>query len=177
MSQENSRLLERLQIVSGFPPAALTTARTGDVVCLKGYRRCLVLFHAAIGLAGEDPTITILQGTDVAFGTNKPLDFTELYVKMDATHLTDVGQWTKVTRALVAGSTNTYTDATSGEQEKIWAIEFKAEDLDIKNDYDCIRAALADTGSTASQVGVIFYILGDPVNSMAPEQMASAIVD
>jgi hypothetical protein len=169
----NARLLEQVQIVSGFPPAALTTARTGDVVCLKNYRRCLVLFHAAIGLAGEDPTITLLQGTDVAFGTNKPLNFTELYVKMDATHLTDVGQWTKVTQA----AANTYTDATSGEQEKIWAIEFKAEDLDIDNGYDCIRAALGDTGSTASQVGVIFYILGDPWFTVAPENMPSAIID
>jgi len=173
----NTSILEQLQIVPGFPPAALTTARTGDVVCLKGYRRCLVLFHAAIGLAGEDPTITLLQGTDVAFGTNKALDFSTIYVKMDATKLTDVGQWTKVTRTVTPGSTNTYTDATSGEQEKMWAIEFKAEDLDIANNYDCIRASLGDTGSTASQVGVIFYLLGDPVNSEAPENMLSAIVD
>ncbi len=170
---ENIRLLERMQIVPGFPPAALTTARTGDVVSLKGYRRCLVLFHAAIGSAGEDPTITILQGTDVAFGTNKPLDFTEIFVKMDATHLSDVGQWTKVTQA----ASNTYTDATSGEQEKMWAIEFKAEDLDIENDYDCIRAALGDVGSVATQIGALYYLLSDPIFSKAPQDMEDAITD
>jgi hypothetical protein len=168
----NARLLERLQIVSGFPPASLTTARTGDVVCMKGYRRCLVVFHGAIGTAGDDPTITITQATDVAYSNPKALNFTEIYVKMDATHLTDVGQWTKVTQA----ASNTYTDATSAEQEKVWAIEFKAEDLDIKNDFDCIRAAIGDVGTNA-QIGALFYILGDPVNSVAPADMLSAIVD
>jgi hypothetical protein len=168
----NARLLERLQIVSGFPPASLTTARTGDVVCMKGYRRCLVVFHGAIGTAGDDPTITITQATDVAYSNPKALNFTEIYVKMDATHLTDVGQWTKVTQA----ASNTYTDATSAEQEKVWAIEFKAEDLDVKNDFDCIRAAISDVGTNA-QIGALYYILGDPVNSAAPADMLSAIVD
>ena len=172
MSSVNSRLLERLQIVPGFPPASLTTARTGDVVCMKGYRRCLVLFHGALGTAGDDPTITLAQGTDVAFGTNKALTFTTIYVKMDATKLTDVGQWTKVTQVAAA----TYTDATSAEQEKMWAIEFKAEDLDVKNDYDCIRASISDVGTNA-QIGYVMYILGDPVLSTAPESMLSAIVD
>lgn len=171
--QPNSRILEQIQIVPGFPPGNLATgAHTGDVVCLKGYRRCLVVFHGAIGTAGDDPTITLLQGTDVAFGTTKALNFTELYVKMDATHLTDVGQWTKVTQA----ASNTYTDATSAEQEKVWAIEFKAEDLDIANGYDCIRAAIGDVGTNA-QYGAMMYILSDPLFSKAPENMASAIID
>ncbi len=85
--EENTSLLQRLMIVPGFPPANLGTAKTGDVVCLKGYRRCLVVFHGGIGTAGEDPVITLAQGTDVAFGTNKPLTFTTIHVKMDATHL------------------------------------------------------------------------------------------
>lgn len=168
----NLRLLEQVQIVPGFPPANLGSARTGDVVSLKNYRRCAIVFHAGIGTAGDDPTITVLQGTDVAFGTNKALTFTELYVKMDATQLSDVGQWTKVTQA----AANTYVDATSAEQEKLWVIEFKAEDLDIANGYDCIRASFADAGTT-NQIGAMLYILSDPVNSTAPESMASAIVN
>lgn len=168
----NSRILEQIQIVTGFPPASLTTARVGDVVSLKNYRRCLVVFHAALGTAGDDPTLTVLQGTDVAFGTNKALNFTNIYTKMDLTHLTDIGQWTKVTQA----AANTYTDATSAEQEKVWAVEFKAEDLDIANNYDCIRAQISDVGTNA-QIGYVMYILSDPVYAAAPESMASAIID
>lgn len=168
----NMSLLEQAQIVSGFAPQAITSARTGDVVSLKNYRRCLVLFHKGIGSAGEDPTITLLQGTDVAFGTNKALDFTTVYVKQDPTSLGDVAQWTKVTQA----ATNTYTDATAGEQAAIWAIDIRAEDLDIANDYDCIRASIGDVGSV-SQVGALEYILYDPIQMTKPESMPGAIAD
>lgn len=168
----NLRILEQVQIAWGLGPVELTSARTGDVVSLKNYRRCAVVFLKGIGTAGQDPTITILQGTDVAFGTNKALNFTELYVKQDPTSLADVGQWTKVTQS--AG--NTYTDATSAEQAVIWAIEFKAEDLDIANGYDCIRASLADAG-TNTQLGAVVYLLADPVQLAAPESMLTAISD
>ncbi len=168
----NARLLEQLQIVAAFPPINLGSARTGDVVSLKNYRRCLVVFHKGIGPSSDDPTITILQGTDVAFGINKALNFTEIFIKQDLTQLSDVGQWTKVTQA--AG--NTYTKSDAGESEILWAIEFKAEDLDIANGYDCIRASVGDVGTTTS-LGTIWYILGDPFVSTAPESMASAIVD
>ncbi len=168
----NMSLLEQVQIVSGFAPQALTTARTGDVVSLKNYRRCLVVFHKGIGGAGEDPTITLAQGTDVAFGTNKALTFTTIYVKQDPTSLGDVGQWTKVTQS----AANTYTDATAGEQAALWAIDIKAEDLDIANNYDCIRASLGDVGSV-SQIGDVTYWLYDAVQMAAPESMPSAIID
>ena len=168
----NVSILECAQIVSGFAPIALTTARTGDVVSMKNYRRCLVLFHKGIGTAGEDPTITLLQGTDVAFGTNKVLNFTTIYVKQDPTSLGDVAQWTKVTQS----AANTYTDATSGEQAALWAIDIKAEDLDIASDYDCIRASVGDVGSV-SQIGALEYILYDPIQMTAPESMPGAIAD
>lgn len=168
----NMSILEYAQIVSGFAPQVLTTARTGDVVSLKNYRRCLVLFHKGIGTAGDDPTITILQGTDVAFGTNKALTFTTIYVKQDPTSLGDVAQWTKVTQA----AANTYTDATSAEQAAIWAIDFKVEDLDIANNYDCIRASVGDVGTNA-QYGALEYVLYDPIQMTSPASMAGAIAD
>ena len=168
----NQSILEQVQIVPGGPPINLGTARTYDVVSLKNYRRCLVVFHKNVGPANDDPTLTILQGTDVAFATNKALNFTTLYVKEDLTKLTDVGQWTKVTQA----AANTYTTTTSAETELMWAIEFKAEDLDIQNGYDCIRASCNDVGTTTS-IGVLWYILSDPIVSTAPESMPSAIID
>ena len=168
----NVSILEQCQIVSGFAPINIGTARTGDVVCMKNYRRCLVLFHKGIGAQGDDPTITVLQGTDIAFGTTKALNFTTVYVKQDPTSLGDVAQWTKVTQS--AG--NTYTDDTSGEQAAMWAIDFKAEDLDIANGYDCIRASIGDAGTT-TQIAALEYVLYDPIQMMAPENMLGAITD
>ena len=125
-----------------------------------------------IGTAGDDPTITLAQGTDIAFGTTKALTFTTIYTKQDATKLSDVGQWTKVSQSAAA----TYTDATSAELACLWAIDVKAEDLDTAANYDCIRASIGDVG-TNSQIGCIFYLPYDPIVSNAPESMASVVAD
>lgn len=171
----NTLLLERMQIASGFAPITLTTARTGHVVSIKNYGRIGVLFFKGIGTAGQDPTLTILQGTDIAFGTNKALDFADVWVKQDLTELADVAQWTRVTRT--GGSiTNTYTDTTSAEQEALWWVEFKAEDFDIANGYDCLRASVNDVG-TNSQIGCILYFGGDPRYAAPPENMLGMIAD
>lgn len=168
----NINLLEDVQLVSGFAPIALTTARTGDVVSMKNYRRCLVVFFKGIGTAGQDPVLTLDQGTSVAFSTNKALTFTTIYKKQDVTSLADVGQWTKVTQS----AATSYTDLTAAEQEALWVIDVKQEDLDTANDYDCIRASLNDVG-TNSQIGCVLYILYDAVQNDSPESMASAIID
>jgi hypothetical protein len=168
----SSLLLEKVQIVPGFAPISMTAARTGDVVSLKNYRRCLVLFFKGIGTDGQDPTLTLLQGTDVAFGTNKALTFTTIYKKEDLTSLADVGQWTKVTQS----AANTYTHTDAAQSEALWAIDVSADDLDSANGYDCLRASVNDVG-TNSQIGCILYLLHEPVTQAAPENMASAIAN
>lgn len=168
----NMNILEYMQICEGILPIALTTARTGRVVSMKNYRRCLVLLYKGIGTASDDPTITLAQGTDIAFGTTKALSFTTLYVKQDLTKLSDVGQWTKITQAAAA----TYTELTSAESAALWAIDIKQEQLDIANNYDCVRASISDVGTNA-QLGCVLYLLYDPIVSTAPESMASAVVD
>lgn len=168
----NESILENVQIVAAFAPKSIGSASTGDVVSMKNYRRCLVLFQKSDGIAGDDPTLTIDQGTSVAFGTNKPLTFTTIYVKEDLTTLADVAQWTKVTQA----AANTYTNTDSGEKQAMWAVDIKAEDLDIANDYDCVRASVGDAG-TAAHYGAVTYILYDPIQKAAPQNMAGAIAD
>jgi hypothetical protein len=169
---DNTLALERLQIAAGIPPIALTTARTGYAVSMKNYRRCLVLFFKGIGTAADDPTITLAQGTDIAFGTTKALTFAKVWVKQDLTKLSDVAQWTEVTQS--AGAT--YTDATSAEQMALWAIEITTADLDVDNGYDCIRASISDVG-TNSQIGCVLYIMLDPLYPAAPANMRGVIAD
>lgn len=168
----NSLILERIQIAEGILPIALTTARTGRVVSMRNYRRMGILFYKGIGTASDDPTITILQGTDIAFGTSKALDFADLWVKEDLTKLSDVAQWTKVSRA----ATNTYTHLTSAEQAVMWWVEFQQSDLDIKNGYDCIRASISDVGTNA-QLGCVLYFGADPIYPAAPENMRGMVAD
>ena len=168
----NKLALERIQIAAAVPPISLTAARTGYGISMKYYRRCLVVFYGGIGTAGDDPTITLAQGTDIAFGTNKALNFTKWWHKQDITKLSDVGQWTEVERS----ATNTVTHTDGAESMKIWAFEVKAEDLDQDNGYDCIRASIGDVGTNA-QLGCAFYVLFDPLYPAAPANMKSAVAD
>lgn len=165
----NKHILEKLQIVSGFVPVALNTAGgVGDVVSLKNYGRCAVVFFAAAGTAGDDPTITLEQVKSVAASSAKALNFEKIDVKQGT--LTAVGQFTKSD----SSGDNTHTDATSAEVQKIWVIDVKAEDLDVDNGYDCIRASIGDVGTNA-QLGCMLYLLHEP--RYASDQLPSAIVD
>jgi hypothetical protein len=164
----NTRFLDTHDVVAGFVPINIGSARQGDAVSMKNWGRCLILFIAAAGPAGDDPTLTVEQCTAIAPSNAKALNFTRVDVKQGT--LTAVGTWTKVTQA--AG--NTYTDDESAEVQKIWAVEIAAEDLDVDNGYDCIQASVGDAG-TATQIGALLYILSEP--RFAKEGGISAIVD
>jgi hypothetical protein len=82
----------------------------------------------------------------------KALAFTDIYKKQGV--LTAVGAFTKVTQ--VAASM--YVDDTSAEAAAMYVVEIKASDLDINNNFDSIRATVADVG-IAAQLGCLFYVL------------------
>ena len=167
------RLLEQITIVEGVPPVDLQDgANTGDYVSLKHYRKVIVIFRSGLGTAADDPTLTIQQATSVAGGSVKALNFTTIYRKQAATSLASTGQWTKTTQT----AANTYTNGTSAEEDVMWAVEFDADELDVANGFDCIRATVADVGGNA-QPGSLDYILGESVHPSKPEGMLSALAD
>ena len=63
-----STMLEQMQIAAGFVPVNLATAaNNSDWINLKSYNRLLIVFFKAAAASGtEDPTVTVLQATDVA---------------------------------------------------------------------------------------------------------------
>jgi hypothetical protein len=146
--------VEQANIQPFFMPVNLASgAQTGDVVSMKNYKKCVIVFLCGAGASSQDPTITVLQATSVAPSNAKALNFTRVDVKQ-ATALTTAGTFTTVTQS--AG--NTYTSDTSGEAQKMWVIEIDAADLDTANGYDCVQVTMADPG-TNSQVGTCFAIL------------------
>lgn len=168
----NQHFLEKVQIAQGFLPVAMNSgANAGDWVSLKGYNRCAIVFFKAAGTAGDDPTITVLQATNVAgSGTTKAVNFTRVDKKQAASNLLAVGEFTTVTQA--AG--NTFTHADLAEQAAIVVIDIMAEDLDVDGGYTCIQASVADVGTNA-QLGCLLYFLHDPRE--ASGTLPSAIVD
>lgn len=167
----NVDFAEQVQVVSGFVPVNMATAANdGDWVSMKGYERCSIVFFKAAGTAGDDPTITLEQATAVAgTGAKNLVAIDKVYVKQD-TALTTVGTFTVTTQTAAA----TYTDATSAEDQAIWVIDVQAEDLDRDNDFDCIRARVADVGTNA-QIGCVLYLMWPA--RYGQQALPSAIVD
>lgn len=151
----NQHILDKVDIVSGIVPIDIGSARTGDTITMKNYGRCAIVFFKAAGSASEDPTVTVEQAVSIAPSSAKALTFTTIYTKQGT--LTSVGTWTKVTQA----AAGTYTNATASENQAIWVIDIKAEDLDVDNGFDCIRVTIADAGSV-NQLAAVLYILHEP---------------
>lgn len=151
----NRTLLEKLDLVSGIVPINLGSARSSDVISIKNHQRVSLVFFKAAGSASEDPTLTVLQATSITPSNAKALTFTDIWTKQGT--LTGVGTWTKVTQA----AANTYTNTTLSEQECIFVIDFKAEDFDLDNNYDCIQVTIADAGSV-NQIGCLLIVLHEP---------------
>lgn len=166
----NMRLTEFANIVSAFVPIDVNgAAQTGDIVSLEGYQRCAIVIFGAAGSSGTDITVTVEQMTDVSnsLSDNKALNFTHVDSKQGAA-LTAIGTFTEVTQA--AG--NTYTTANNEQSQQIYVFDFAADELDIANDFDCIRVSI--NAGNAAKVMAGLYILYGPKFGRAPLQSAIA---
>jgi hypothetical protein len=133
------------------------------------YERLLIVFYKNAAASGtEDPTVTVLQATDVSGSGSKALTIARSWTKTDA-DLTTIGQFT-------AGSpsSNTLTVAASAQKAAIWVIEVRASDLDRAGGFCCVRANVADVG-TVEQLGCMLYVLGEPRQADTPVLNPSAL--
>ena len=164
-------ILDDIDIVEGFPPVDLSAgANSGDYVKLTNHAGCLVVFHSGVGTDGDDPTLTLQQATNAAGGGAKALNFTVIYRKQAATNLAAVTAWTRTTQA--AG--NTYTNTDLAEQSALLVVDVKADDLDVANGFDWLRATVTDVGANAKP-GSLHYILYGPRYGQSPATKLSAI--
>ena len=164
-----SKLFDNCQLVSAILPVdSQSAANNGDFVCLKNYAKCAIIMHKAIGVAGDDPTFTVTQATTVAGAGEKALNFTAIRVKQGA-DLAAIAEFTNTTQS----ASNTYTSATSAEAACVWVVEIDASDLDVANNFDCLRLCIPDTGVAGAQLLSALYILSGPRFSGAT--MPSAI--
>ena len=166
-----SKMLENAQLVSGFVPVDLQTgANTGDWVDFSVYRRCLVVFFAAIGTAGDDATVTINQPTDNAGTGSKALTFETVCEKEGATALSAIAAFTVQAQTAAA----TYSSASGAENEQFVCVEIADTDLDLDNDFTHLQISVADVGGNA-QLGCAFYLLFEPRYGVVAGSMPSAI--
>lgn len=166
----NNLFVEEAQIVMAIVPVdSQSGANTGDYVSLKNFERCTIVVIKAAGVAGDDPVLTVTQAQDVSGTGVKALNITRVDSKIGVQ--TGIGVFTTNTQAAAA----TYTDLVSAEAQGIMVVEFKAEDLDVNNGFDCLKIAIPDTGAGGAQLLTAIYILrGGKFN---PALSSSAIID
>lgn len=164
-------ILEQMQIVESFPVVDLQAgANTGDWVNLANFKHAAVVFGSGVGTAGDDPTLTLQQATSAAGAGAKALNFTTIFRKQAATSLAGVAAWTRTTQA----AANTYTNATSAEEDALWVVEFDTDQLDADGGFCFVQASVADVGNNA-QPGFCLWLLSEPRYPAAPENAVSAL--
>ena len=175
------KLLERLNIVPLNIPVDLDSGvLTTDIISMKGYESMLLVVFFADGTAGDDVTVTLAQCTDVAnsLSDNTVINCLEtgrIFTKLgaDETALRALAAWTEETQAT---ADEAWTDATTGEQCGMYALEIKASDFDVDGGFDCLYASVDGDGG-AAKLGCVFAIMGDPKYPTDPTLMADPLVN
>lgn len=162
-----SKILESAMVVGAITPVNLATgANNGDWVSLQNYRTLVVLLYKGAGTAGEDPVITLKQATDATGSGSKALAFERIYKKVGVQ--TALAAFTRVDQP----AANTYVDDVSAEAEGLFAIEIRAEQLDVDAGFTHVQLLVPKVGAGA-QLGCGIYLLFDPRHQGA--DMPSAI--
>lgn len=149
MSNDMLRLIDKVKVVTGCPPAALaSTAGDGDYVSLKNYQKLSIVISVLNGTTVTGGAVTLLQATTVAGGSAKALGFSTVYANIDAV----------ASDALVetAVTSDTFTTDTTNSKVLVYVIEVDASSLDVDNSFDCVRV---DVALMANAVGSAMYFL------------------
>ena len=148
--------------VVGVAPVALTA--DGDFVSMKNYQKLSIIITIDNGTTVTGTAITLDQATDVAATGVKALAFSEMWAN------TDVAASDTLVKTTV--TSNTFTTSTTNAKNLQYIIEIDATDLDLDNDFDCVRIGCA---SAANSVGCVTYYLHGARYS--PTLATSAITD
>lgn len=128
--------------------ALATTNGACDYVSLKGYAGCLVKIFVDNATIVTGGAVTLKQATAVAGTSEKALSFATMYANTD----TAAGD----TLTETAVTSDTFTTSTTDNKNLLYVIDIKADDLDVANGFDCIRADLL---LMANAVGLVEYEL------------------
>lgn len=142
------------KFVMGCAPAALaTTAGDGDYVSMKNFSRLTIVILVLNATTVTGGAITLKQATAVAGTGEKELAFTKAYRNIDCAAGDTLAEFTV--------TSNTFTTDTTNSKQLMYVIEVEAADLDINNNFDCVRL---DSASMANAVGSVLYILSGARN-------------
>lgn len=147
--QLNALLSEQVKFVTGLDSVVPSTS-TPDYVSLKNWERICIIILQKNATTVTGSAITVKQATAVAGTSEKAVSFTKAYRNVD-TGAADVLSEFTVT-------SDTFTTQSVNSKNAMYVIEIKAEDLDVNNGFDCIRAGTGD--ATAATITVLYALFG-----------------
>lgn len=160
----NHEFLEANDVIAAFGPAVPSSA-TVQRFSMKNFLRATILI-VQNKAAGNGAAIALKQAKEIddSPSVEKVLGFTKARRSLAVgTQAAPVNSWAEFT---VSNDTFT-TDATNGTRD-VYAIDIKAEDLDIANDFDVVEV---EVGNAASNTVCVIVLLhgarqaGFPVDS------------
>lgn len=144
-----TRLVDRIRTVVGLH-AVTPSSSSPRWVSLKDYNHVTidVFFKNATTVTGS--AIGLQQATDVSGTSAKTLAFTKMWAVADDS--------SAVVPTETAVASNTFTTDATNSKTGHYRIEVDADDLDINNGFDCIRATTGN--GTATTVSVVYHLSG-----------------
>lgn len=149
--QMNALLSEQVKFVIGLDPVTPSTS-VPDYVSLKNFERCCIIILVKNATTVTGSAITVKQATAVGGTGEKALSFTKAYRNVDT------GAAGGDVLSEFAVSSDTFTTQAVNSKNAMYVIEVKAEDLDVNNGFDCIRAGTGD--GTATTITVLYALFG-----------------
>jgi len=144
----NARLPDQCKIVTGFAPGTPSTT-TPDYVSLKNYARMSVIICVDNATTVTGSAITLVQASDVSATGAKALAFTKYFAN------TDTGAGDTLTET--TATSNTFTTDNTNAKNLLYVIDIEADDLDVSNSFDCVRAGTGDAANTVLSVVYVLY--------------------
>ncbi len=147
--QLNAMLSEQVKFVEGLLGVVPSTS-VPDYVSLKNFERCAVIILQKNATTVTGSAITLKQATAVAGTSEKALSISKAYRNIDTGAGDGLSEF--------AVTSDTFTTQAVNSKNAMYVIEVKAEDLDVNNGFDCIRAGTGD--ATAATITVLYALFG-----------------
>lgn len=155
--QLNALLSEQVKFVEGLLGVVPSTS-TPDYVSLKNFERIAIIIMVKNATTVTGSAITLKQATSVAGGSEKALSFSRAFRNLDTAAADALAEF--------AVTSDTFTTNNTNSKNLMYVIEVKAEDLDVNNGFDCIRAGTGD--ATAATVTVLYALFGAKFPTTSP---------
>ena len=158
-----TRKVDKEHFVVGLPPRTPSTS-TPDYVKLDNYNHLTVAILVDNGTTVTGSAITLKQATSAAGAGEKALSFSTMWANID------IGASDTLVETAV--TSDTFTTSTTNNKDLLYLIEVDADDLDLANGFNWVRAGTADATSAVLSV---LYILSGARYAGVPANRATAI--